>query len=448
MKEIKPLIHYKINKILNKLPEKIFELLNVFWSPLHLIFPEIFIENVNYFKNIYSKYSLNWNIYFACKANKWKSFLSVASKCWIWVDVSSKYELQSALSEWIPWKNISISWPSKNNDFLLLAVRHGCNIIIDSINEIDFLRTIRKKNEKINILIRINDINFWVSRFWFTFKDIKSIYKKLYNDFDIIWLAFHLNWYSIEQRINLIGKIFIEFKSLRDYWYTCNILNIWWWFTINYFSKENWGIIKNYINKKNFYKKIEFSNYYPYYTDNPKDIFLEKILLSKIDWIHIYELINNYWINLHVEPWRALLDQAWITLFKVKWVKKANNNDNLVNVDGNFNHLSEQWFNTDFLPTPIFLKKTDLGSNIFKSSIAWNTCMENDILTYRKINFNWTPNHWDILIYVNTAWYQMDSNETSFHKIPIPNKLSVYNIKWYKFNYKLDEQFTELDLNY
>jgi diaminopimelate decarboxylase len=104
-----------------------------------MLFPEIFVENVNLFKGIYKKYNLDWKIFFACKSNKWKSFINASSKNKIWVDVSSIYEMKLALWEWILWENISISWPNKNKDFLFLAVKHSANIVIDSLDEVEFL---------------------------------------------------------------------------------------------------------------------------------------------------------------------------------------------------------------------------------------------------------------------------------------------------------------------
>ena len=44
------------------------------------------------------------------------------------------------------------------------------------------------------------------------------------------------------------------------------------------------------------------------------------------------------------------------------------------------------------------------------ASIAGNLCLEQDMITWRKIKFNYLPEHGDYLIYYNTAGYQMDSN--------------------------------------
>ena len=48
------------------------------------------------------------------------------------------------------------------------------------------------------------------------------------------------------------------------------------------------------------------------------------------------------------------------------------------------------------------------------------------MITWRKIEFDYKPEKGDKLVYLNTAGYQMDSNESTFHKIPVLEKYIVY----------------------
>jgi diaminopimelate decarboxylase len=47
------------------------------------------------------------------------------------------------------------------------------------------------------------------------------------------------------------------------------------------------------------------------------------------------------------------------------------------------------------------------------------------VLSWRKIPFPRRPEIGDLLIYLNTAGYQMDSNESEFHQLPLPPKVVV-----------------------
>ena len=92
--------------------------------------------------------------------------------------------------------------------------------------------------------------------------------------------------------------------------------------------------------------------------------------------------------------------------------------------------MSEQWFNTDYFIEPKIYKREE-SKNIkdnFLASVAGNLCLEQDIITWRKINFKQQPEKGDYLIYYNTAGYQMDSNESNFHKIPLVEKVVVKKV--------------------
>lgn len=118
----------------------------------------------------------------------------------------------------------------------------------------------------------------------------------------------------------------------------------------------------------------------------------------------------------------------WNKYHKVEYLKQISDKSNLIITNGNINCLSEQWFNTDYLIRPKLIKK-DKNSPRLKTSmyasIAGNLCLEQDMITWRKIKFNYLPEHGDYLIYYNTAGYQMDSNESEFHKLPLVPKYVV-----------------------
>ncbi len=96
-------------------------------------------------------------------------------------------------------------------------------------------------------------------------------------------------------------------------------------------------------------------------------------------------------------------------------------------VDGTSLSLSEQWFNSEFLPDPILLPRDTRRPQARRSRacVAGASCLECDMLTWRKVAFPMRPQPGDLLVYVNTAGYQMDSNESPFHELPLPPKIVV-----------------------
>ncbi|HEX8932722.1 MAG TPA: Y4yA family PLP-dependent enzyme, partial [Pseudonocardiaceae bacterium] len=66
------------------------------------------------------------------------------------------------------------------------------------------------------------------------------------------------------------------------------------------------------------------------------------------------------------------------------------------------------------------------------------SCLEYDMVTWRKIPFPRVPRYGDLLVYPNTAGYQMDKNETEFHQIPLPVRV-VLSYTESRFQWRLDE---------
>ena len=61
----------------------------------------------------------------------------------------------------------------------------------------------------------------------------------------------------------------------------------------------------------------------------------------------------------------------------------------------------------------------------YAACIGGASCLDSDMVTWRKIVFPQRPAAGDLLVYLNTAGYQMDSNESPFHDLPLPAKVVV-----------------------
>ncbi|MEW2484666.1 hypothetical protein [Streptomyces sp. NPDC048411] len=154
------------------------------------------------------------------------------------------------------------------------------------------------------------------------------------------------------------------------------------------------------------------------------------------------DLIRDAGLELLLEPGRALLDQAGATVFRIQGVKDRDGYQ-LLTVDGTSLSLSEQWFNSEYLPDPQLIpQEQDAPTGVFPASVGAATCLESDMLTWRKIPFAHPPRVGDLLLYPNTAGYQMDSNESPFHDLPLPPKVVIDHIDRPRPRWRLDRHFT------
>lgn len=403
---IKPLKNLDIDNFITK--NNLFVILN--GVPANFIFSDNFVDNIDKYKDVFLRYNMQENIFFSCKANKSLALLDITAKEKCGVEVSSYYELRDALKY---TKKIIASGPAKDEKYLSMAIENESIISVDDIEE---LKQILVFNKPVNILIRISDLLGITSRFGINISQIDRCIEMIRNTkINLLGFSFHINNYDLNDRIHAINQIIniVKQKNLK-----IKYIDIGGGIPINYCTKEDYYNFMEKINKNMFFKEKEINDFYPYYNELAGAEALDYILKN------IKCNIEN--IQIIIEPGRSLLNNCGISIYEVQYVKRLSNGDNLVVTNGNINCLSEQWFNTDYLIEPLLYKKSkSIKAKKIIASVCGNLCLEQDMITWRKIEFKDTPEKGDLLIYYNTAGYQMDSNESMFHKIPLIEKYIV-----------------------
>lgn len=449
---LSPRLHPLISDFLASEKDSLFEKVSAFGSPTHFVFPQLLAENAAKFRKVLGQHRLEETmLYFAAKVNKAESFLEGASGAGVGADVSSLEELRAALSHGIPGERISVSGPAKKNRLLALAAQQGCTVSVDSKNELEgFLALIEKmKLQRQRILLRIGGLNETHTRFGAATNEIPSILAKIPPEnfaVEFQGFHFHLSGYSTDERVAALQFAIQELKKARSLGHACNTINIGGGFAVRYVDSEDW---KQFISTKmptHFLRSKNIQSFYPYDSEINGERQLDAILAARTDaHTQVSDLLREQKIQLAIEPGRSLVDQAGITCVQVKGVKLISDGTLVVEVDANINHLSEQWFGSEFCVDPIHLQSDPVAeSPSIEAAVAGNTCLEIDMLSWRKIGFRSAPKAGDLLVYANTAGYQMDSNESSFHRLPIPEKIAAFK-KEGKWKWKKDAEYSFLD---
>lgn len=442
----------QVSDFLETQKETVFQIAEAFGSPSHIVFPQLLSENSARFREVFLQHGLpESSVHFASKVNKGESFLEEASKDGIGVDVSSIEELRSALAHGVLGERISVSGPAKKERLMALAAQHNSTISIDSVNELEALIVLLQKIETppASLVIRISDLNQKYSRFGVTSHDLPSMIAKIQPQSTRMILKgfhFHLSGYSTDERVTALQAAIQELQNARSLGYACDTINIGGGFAVRYIDAENWKKFGSEKHVGNFAGSKEIESFYPYGNELNGAQQLNAILSAQTDThARISDVLKKEGIRLAIEPGRSLVDQAGITCMQVKGVKPTSDGTYIIEVDANINHLSEQWFGSEFCVDPIHLRKNsgDPGTAI-EAAVGGNTCLEIDMLSWRKIGFTSTPRAGDLLVYANTAGYQMDSNESAFHRLPIPEKIAAYR-KQGKWKWKKDSEYSFLD---
>ncbi len=449
---LSPQLHTLISDFLESEGGSLFEKVEAFGSPTHFIFPQILRENTEKFRGVLGQHGLGETIlYFATKVNKAESFLEDASGTGVGADVSSLEELRTALSHGIPGEKISVSGPAKKDRLLALAAQQGCMVSIDSKNELeDFLELIGSmKLQRQRILFRLGGLNQTHTRFGLAASEISSVLAKIPPENSAVEFQgfhFHLSGYSTDERVTALQFAIQELKKARSLGHTCNMINIGGGFAVHYVSLEDWKQFTSSKNADHFLGSKNIQFFYPYGSELSGECQLDAILAARTDaHTQVADLLKEQKIQLAIEPGRSLVDQAGITCIQVKGVRPTSDGTLVVEVDANINHLSEQWFGSEFCVDPIHLQRdSEAESPTIEAAVAGNTCLEIDMLSWRKIGFRSAPKAGDLLVYANTAGYQMDSNESSFHRLAIPEKIAAFK-KEGKWKWKKDAEYSFLD---
>ncbi len=421
-------------------------------TPFHVVFPEQIAENIGEFRNVLQEEGLPGDVFFAAKANKSDSALEVAASLNAGVDVSSLYEQRAALGHGVVGRRIRLSGPMKDPRSLALALQQEASIAVDSPEELAEILAIRERLASAvapRVLLRSSEVAPRPSRFGMNRAQLDEAYRLLSESgIPLEGYTFHLDGYSLEERGLASFALLEEADCAKTQGFTPRVLDIGGGFGVSYIDRAAWERFQEHArDSRHFFRGRTFSSYYPYFCETPGPEGLRRVLNLEQGGQRLADAVKRRSMELHLEPGRSLLDQSGITVFGVLGTKQASNGEWLVQVDGNMNHLSEQWFNTDFVPDPVLITRDATVPRDFHASVAGNTCMESDMVTWRKVHFGAVPQRGDLLVYLNTAGYMMDSNETDFHRLPVPEKIAAFRDAHGQWQWKRDSLFSHLDLN-
>lgn len=450
--QIKPILDKKIEDFLST--NKLFHLEKKYSTPFHIIFPSIFIKNLNKLENFFISKRINsYKIFFSYKAITSKLFPKFINPQKTSVEVSSEEELKNLLNLQYDKKNLLSNGP-KSHSYLEILIKKNINIVVNTIDE---LKILSQKKVKNNLIIRVGNLNLnkfsflGKTKFGINENDIANALKIIKNNnLNFLGFSFHLDTTSDDLKKIYLKKL-IEFTLIakKDFNIDSKIIDIGGGIRINYIDKKNWDKIINFIYEKIFKKEESFfwnnynfgiveknnrlfgeGNFYPFYSQPSEFEQIDYILNTEFQNEKIINIINDLGLQLWIEPGRLLLNQVSGTFFKIQEVS----NNQIIFIDGRNTDIG---FNLDILYDPLLIKKSNNCKKIKNSYFIFgNTCLEDDVFYKRKIFFEKKPENGDLLYFHNTAAY----------------KIGIYSN--YFINYKaipkifLDENYKELEVEY
>lgn len=419
----------------------LFDIQHAVGGPFHVVYPEQFAENLRSFQKTLAGHGVTGQIYYGKKANKAGCWLPTIADLDGAVDVASEPELVHALANGIRGRDIGVTGAAKTDALLRLAARHDCVIAIDALDELERLTEIARSAGPVRILLRQLPPNSPHSRFGFSATDLDTAIElcaRSRPQIQLIGFSFHLDGYAVAPRAELAYDLIQLCARTRAQGLPITAISIGGGLACRYLQDDDWNDFLAHQNEDWFHAGKQFEKFYPYAQGPTGADMLDAILTTTFDRKTLANHLRNNDIQLFIEPGRALLIDAGFTVFPVLG-HKQNADYGITTVHGLSMSVSEQWKGSEFLPDPILVPRNpNPAAAPIASCVGGASCMEYDVLTWRKVPLPQRPAHGDLLLYPNTAGYQMDKNESEFHQLPLPPKVVITHEEG-RFRWRLDK---------
>ncbi|MFI2608950.1 Y4yA family PLP-dependent enzyme [Kitasatospora sp. NPDC018619] len=407
-------------------------------GPFHYLLPERFDANLAGFRAALAEAGVEGRVHYAKKANKASVFVERCAAAGAGVDVASLGELRDALGHGVRGDELVVTGPAKSEQLLRVAVRQGALIAVDALDELERLLGLGG-DRPARVLLRRHPPAQPRSRFGLDDAQIREALERCAAAGGAVRMegfSFHLSGYAIQPRADLAGELVELCLTARDAGLPADRISIGGGFPVDYVAADAWDAFLADQGPGHYHGGRSFTadDFYPYHSPVAGADALRAILAARPGGTgpSLAERLRRAGVLLLLEPGRALLDRAGSSVFPVQGVKDRGEYG-ILTVDGTSLSLSEQWFDSEFLPDPVLLRShadpteeaagADRTDGPYPACVGGASCLDSDLLTWRTISFPGRPRVGDLLVYPNTAGYQMDSNESPFHELPLPPKV-------------------------
>lgn len=411
------------------------ELSHAFGGPFHFLLPHRFDANLAALRAVLDEAGVDGRVYYAKKANKAAVWGERCAAGGAGVDVASTGELREALGHGVRGEDLVVTGPAKSDELLAAAALQSALTTVDSLDELDRLLARARPGPRrpARLLLRRLPPAQPDSRFGMNGAEIEEALGRCVRAGDAVrteGFAFHLAGYATRPRADLAGHLVDLCLKARAMGLPADRISIGGGLAVDYAAAGDWDAFLAAQRPAHYHARKSFpaGGFYPYHSPVAGADALRAVLAAVPGGGResLGARLRATGTALLTEPGRALLDRAGSSVFRVQGVKDRDGYA-ILTVDGTSLSLSEQWFGSEYLPEPALVTPAGraLGPGAHPACVGGASCLEPDLLSWRKIPFPARPAIGDLLVYPNTAGYQMDSNESPFHDLPLPPKVVV-----------------------
>tara|TARA_R110002095_G_scaffold33102_1_gene31607 strand:+ start:3363 stop:4784 length:1422 start_codon:yes stop_codon:yes gene_type:complete len=430
------------------------EMVQEFGSPLNILCKQPFQRNINLLRETARAFQLDFEIYFARKANKCLTFVEVASQLGCGIDTASTNEIRQSLDLGVPAEKIICTAAVKSQELLGLCIKAGITIAIDNTDEL--LLTEHQAQEvqrPANIALRISGFSYdgkkLNSRFGFDIAEIASLVQQFWSRIDagirnltITGLHFHLDGYSRHQRIAAIRQLLPFIDDLRSQQHPIEFLDMGGGLPMSYLdSKDAWDLFWREHRQALLVNRspLTWENHglgliadegrllgkpkcYPCYQSPVQQHWLQDVLQAECEDASIAEALRRRKLQLRCEPGRSILDGCGMTIARVEFRKQRSDGSWFIGLS--MNRTQCRTNSDEFLVDPLLIPVGKLNpipqpASSMEGYLVGAYCNESEFLSLRRFHFPQGVFLGDLIVFPNTAGYFMHFLESRSHQFPL-----------------------------
>ncbi|MEU6191800.1 decarboxylase [Nocardia sp. NPDC047038] len=425
-----------------------------FGSPAHLLFPQVYSENLLRLRSVLERSLPGHRICYAHKVNQSRAFVRTAEREGIAVDVASPHELSSARAAGFDPARIEVTGP-KGEAFLRELVDRGVTINVDNLWELGRIAELAGTQAEVPVLLRISGFDAGqVSRFGIPLAHVGQAFDLLSarrGRIALLGFAFHLDSGDLGERVRAIDTCLRLIERAYDHGLTPSVLDIGGGFRQVFTADAErfdayvlalresllgrgepmtWG-----SNTFGYHVAGGAVHGTPVFHKYANTVAADRMLADLLDaplerhgGRTVAQVAGDNLLEMWLEPGKALVDHAGITVATVEFVKEVADGSVLVHVDLSRDSVTPA--DQEVMVDPILLPGDDATAGDRDRGpvgvyLAGRLCLERDLITNHKVWLPARPRPGDSVVFPNTAAYHMDLSAATASMHPLPAKLAV-----------------------
>ncbi|MER7604785.1 alanine racemase [Nocardioides sp. NPDC127503] len=412
-----------------------------FGSPLHVVFPQVMAENAKALAGVLRRHGVPYDIFYAHKVNASAALLAEACGAGIGADVASAAELDRALAAGFAPERIEATGP-KSPAFIERTAELGVTVNADDLWELDRLAAAAPAGSVVPVLLRLSGFASPAvpqSRFGIDLADADAAVETVRRapGLDLRGVAFHLDTADPAARVDALTESMTVVAAAHRKGLRPSVIDI------------GGGFRQRFVEDPEPFQRYSQAlaaaapgelvwpghdlglrrggaiggapAAHKYGNHHPATDVLERFLAAEIERRPVAEVLRECMLTLWIEPGKALVDHAGLTLASVLYRKRAAGHD-LVVLDLSRNQITPA--DQEVLLDPVLVdgRGEPPAEGVF---LAGRLCLESDLISRRKVFLESEPSSGDVLAFVNTAAYQMDLSASSAGGHPPPPKVAA-----------------------